>query len=399
MIAGAKTRVALWARLPVFSYGFRIFFLLAAAAAIGLIAGWLAVLMGAAWPGQVPAFQWHAHEMLFGFVGAAVAGFLLTAVPSWTGIPALAGGPLAILALLWFGGRVASLPPFVESWMAALLDIAFLPAAGALLARPLIAAGKLRNTIFLALLAGLAVANLLVRLEWTGWTADTARFGTTLAVGLVLLMVTVIGGRIVPAFTWNALREGRPDLAIWARPMLDRATILATAAMVAVDLALPQSILATLITAAAAMLHALRLAGWNSLSTLSRPLLWVLHLGYAWIPLALALKVGASLGAAWGSGWLHALTVGAFTTMILAVSSRAALGHTGRPLVAAGPTIAAFALISVAALLRVVLGSLPPTLYVPALGASGLAWIAAFLLWLWVYAPILLKPRADGVPG
>jgi uncharacterized protein involved in response to NO len=395
----SQTAGAPWTRLPILAYGFRTFFLLAAVAAVGLVAVWLAVLMGTTWPGSLPAVQWHAHEMLFGFVGAAVAGFLLTAVPSWTGMTPIAGGRLALLALLWLCGRLASLPPFAESSAAAAVDVAFLPAAGALLAAPLVAAGKPRNTVFLALLVGLAAANLLMRLEWMSWTADTARYGTTLALGIVLLMVTVIGGRIVPAFTQNALQEARPDLAIPARPMLDRATILATALLVAVELAIPQSVLATLITAAAALLHGARLAGWKSAWTLSRPLLWVLHLGYAWIPIALALKVAAALGMAWGDGWRHALTIGAFTTMILAVTSRAALGHTGRPLTAARPTTIAFVLVFIAALLRTALDGLPPGLYLPALGASSLAWIGAFLLWLWVYAPILFRPRADGVPG
>ena len=125
MIAGSEPAGAFWARLPVFAYGFRTFFLLAAAAATGLIAIWLAVLIGGAWSGTVSAVQWHAHEMLFGFVGAAVAGFLLTAVPSWTGMPAIAGMRLAFLALLWLAGRIASAPPFADSPVAAAIDIGF----------------------------------------------------------------------------------------------------------------------------------------------------------------------------------------------------------------------------------------------------------------------------------
>jgi uncharacterized protein involved in response to NO len=337
--------------------------------------------------------------MLFGFVGAAVAGFMLTAVPSWTGMAPVAGMRLAFLALLWLVGRMASLPPFAASPIAALLDIAFLPAVGALLAIPLIAAGKARNIVFLALLLGLAFANLLMRLEWMGWSDGSASYGRTLALGIVLLMVTVIGGRIVPAFTHNALRERAADLTIPARPLLDRAVVLATVAMIALDLAAPESLAATLATGAAALLHAIRLAGWKTASTLSQPLLWVLHLGYAWVPVALALKTGALLGLPWSGGWLHALTIGVFATMILAVSSRAALGHTGRALVAPRSAVAAFALVSVAALLRLGVEGLPSDLYAVALGAAALAWIAAFLLWLWAYAPILVRARADGAPG
>jgi uncharacterized protein involved in response to NO len=400
MAARTGIPTELGARLPVLAYGFRTFFLLAAAAAVALVAVWLAVLLlGMGWPDGLPAVAWHAHEMLFGFVGAAVAGFLLTAVPSWTGMAPVAGMRLALLALLWLMGRMASLPPFAASPIAAAMDIAFLPAVGALLAIPLIAAGKARNTMFLALLLGLALANLLMRLEWMGWSDGSASYGRTLAVGIVLLMVTVIGGRIVPAFTRNALREGGGDFDIPARPMLDRAVVLGTVVMVALDLVAPDSLPATLVTPAVALLHAVRLLAWKPASTLSRPLLWVLHLGYAWIPVALALKTGASLGMAWGGGWLHALTIGGFATMILAVSSRAALGHTGRALVAPRPVVAAFTLVSAAALLRAGMDSLPAAAHAAALSASALAWIAAFLLWLWVYAPILARARADGAPG
>lgn len=388
-----------WLDAPVFAYGFRTFFLLAALAAVAIVLTWLGVLLGLAWPGTIPVNLWHGHEMVFGFVAAAIAGFLLTAVPSWTGMAAVAGPRLAALALLWTAGRIASLPIFATSVLAAAIDIAFLPVLGAVLAAPLVAAGKLRNSMFLVLLAGLALANLLVRLEWIGATADTAQHGITLATGLVLLMVTVIGGRIIPAFTQNALRQKRSDLTISPRPALDRATILLTISMVAIDLAAPESALATLVTVAAALAHALRLAGWKSGLTLAQPLLWVLHLGYAWIPVALALKATALLGLGWGSGWLHALTVGAFTTMILAVTSRAALGHTGRPLIAARMTVAAYILAFIAAILRVALGSLPSGLYVPILTASALAWVAAFMMFLWVYTPILWRPRPDRRPG
>jgi uncharacterized protein involved in response to NO len=400
MAAGTGNPTDLGVRLPVLAYGFRTFFLLAAAAAVALVTVWLAVLLlGMGWPDRLPAVAWHAHEMLFGFVCAAVAGFLLTAVPSWTGMAPVAGMRLAFLALLWLAGRMASLPPFAASPIAALLDIALLPAVGALLAIPLIAAGKARNIVFLALLLGLAFANLLMRLEWMGWSDGSASYGRTLALGIVLLMVTVIGGRIVPAFTHNALRERAADLTIPARPLLDRAVVLATVAMIALDLAAPESLAATLATGAAALLHAIRLAGWKTASTLSQPLLWVLHLGYAWVPVALVLKTGALLGLPWGSGWLHALTIGGFATMILAVASRAGLGHTGRALVAPRPAVAAFALVSAAALLRVGVEGLPSGLFAVALGASALAWIAAFLLWLSAYAPILMRARADGAPG
>ena len=241
MSEGLQKRGSRWSDVPVLSYGFRIFFLLSAVSAIGLIATWLAVLLGLVWLGTIPAHLWHAHEMLFGVVAAAMAGFLLTAVPTWTGTPALAGPRLFALAFLWTIGRIASLPVFATSMFAAVIDIAFLPALGASLAAPLIAQGKLRNAVFLVLLAGLAVANLLFRLEWMGVTADSAHSGISLAVGIVLLMITVIGGRIIPAFTQNALRQQRPDFVIRTRPLLDRATILLTIVMIVLDMLARQS--------------------------------------------------------------------------------------------------------------------------------------------------------------
>jgi uncharacterized protein involved in response to NO len=213
-------------------------------------------------------------------------------------------------------------------------------------------------------------------------------------------MVTVIGGRILPAFTQSALRRADPSFAIAARPWLDRTTILLTLMLIPADLALGSTYLAGALAAAAAVAHAVRLAGWGGPRTLSEPLLWILHLGYAWVPLALALKAAALLFAApIGSGWLHALTAGAFSTMILAVMTRAALGHTGRELHAAAPTVLAYVLLAVAALARTVAGALPAELYLPALTLAGAAWCAAFALFLAVYIPILARPRPDGRPG
>lgn len=383
----------------VLAYGFRMFFLLAGLAALALVGAWIAVGFGAGWPFDLLPAAWHGHEMLFGFVAAAVAGFLLTAVPSWTGTAAPSGPPLAGLAALWLAGRAASLPSFADGALAALVDLAFFPALGALLTGPLIRAGRARNSAFLVLLASLTAGNLLIRLEWLGATDDTARHGVSLAVGTVLLMVTVIGGRILPAFTQNALRRRDPAFTLSARPRLDRATILLTALLIPADLVLPGGPAAGSLAGAAAAAHALRLAGWRGARTLGDPLLWVLHLAYAWIPIALALKSAALIGAPVGSGWLHALAVGGFSTMILAVMSRASLGHTGRELRAAPATVFAYLLLTVAAVARSFAALLPSGLYLPAVTLAGVAWTAAFALFLIVYAPILTRRRIDGGPG
>lgn len=383
-------------------YGFRPFFLLAGLSAPALVLVWLAVLAGGGWPDTaVSALSWHGHEMLFGFVAAAVAGFLLTAVPSWTGSPALRGAPLGALVALWLAGR-AALAPWTGAppALAAALDLAFLPALGVALAVPLVRAGKIANTAFLALLGLLTAANLLFHLEWLGLLADGARLGQGLAVGVVLMMVTAIGGRILPAFTRNALRARGVTTDVTTRSRVERLTLLSTAAMIPVDLILPGGVAAGAVALVAAAAHTRRMMGWQTRHTLGQPILWVLHAGYAWVPLALALKAAHGLaGLVDATAWLHALTAGGFATMILAVMSRAALGHTGRPLMVSRVTVASYALLLLAAALRTLAPELPGAAYTPALHAAGLAWVASFAAFLWVYAPVLTRPRADGQPG
>lgn len=383
----------------LFQYGFRPFFLLTGVAACGLIAAWLAVLVSGAWPaGPVGAAAWHGHEMLFGTVVAAVAGFLLTAVPSWTGTKARSGAPLVALVALWVAGRVAVFPwSGVPAPLAALLDVAFLPALGVALAGPLFAAGKARNSAFLLLLALLTLANLLIHLEWLGVIGDGFGPGMTLGLGVVLMMVTVIGGRILPAFTRNGL--GADGVHVRSCPKLEKVTLLSTLALVAGELALTPGPLLGTLALVAALAHGVRLARWNGWRAWRSPILWVLHLGYAWIPVALALKALNGFIDLPAASGLHALTAGAFATLILAVMSRASLGHTGRPLLASRTTVAAYLLLTVAALARTAAPLLPGEWLWLALEGAGLAWVLAFALYLAAYAPVLLSPRVDGRPG
>lgn len=383
-------------------YGFRPFFLLAGLSAPALVLAWLAVLATGGWPDTaMNPLSWHGHEMLFGFVAAAVAGFLLTAVPSWTGSPPLKGAPLGGLVALWLAGRAVVAPwTGAPPALAAATDLAFLPALGVALALPLIRAGKIGNTAFLVLLGLLTTANLLFHLEWMGLLADGARSGQSLGIGVVLMMVAVIGGRILPAFTRNALKARGVAAEVKTRSCVERLTLASTVAMIPVDLILPGSLLAGAVALVAAVAHARRMAGWQTRHTLGQPVLWVLHAGYAWVPLALALKAAHGLaGLVEPTAWLHALTAGGFATMILAVMTRAALGHTGRPLAVSRVTVLSYILLLLAAALRTLAPELPGGAYTPALHAAGLAWVAAFAAFLWVYAPILCGPRADGQPG
>lgn len=376
--------------------GFRPFFLLAGLQGAVMVPLWLLFLSGGGQP-AVPAWLWHGHEMVFGFAVAAVCGFLLTAVPNWTGAAGVKGWRLGLLAGLWLAARIAFLGglPVV---VGAACDLLLLPALGGLLARPLILAGKLRNMAFLLLLSILTLCDALVLAEMLGWTAGTGRIGLWGGVFLLCMMIAIVGGRIIPGFTQNGLRQVGVTVQPLARPWLDKAA-LAWLALSAIGwLVLPESRVAGAVCLLAAVVHLVRMAGWHGQKTARVPLLWILHAGYLWLPVGLAL-LGAStfipslLPPALA---LHALTAGCIGSMVIGVMSRAALGHSGRPLQPSGITVAAYGFIQAGALLRVfgLLAGLPF-----ALDVSGALWSLGWLLFVLVYAPICLKPREDGRPG
>ncbi len=385
----------------LFDYGFRPFFLAAGVTAALLIPWWAAAL---AWGTPLatgwPATLWHGHEMLFGFIMAAVAGFLLTAVPSWTGARGFAGRPLVMLTAVWALGRIG-----VETSMlwpptlVMVLDLAFLPALMGLVLPPLLRARN-RNTPLLAVLAALWSTD--AAFYWGLGRGDfpLARHALLVGIDIVLLLVTVIGGRIIPAFTSAALKQrgGSGQMRAW--PGM---TALAVGSMIAVilaDLWRPEGALAGGIALAAAVIQAVRLAQWRALRTLRMPIVWVLHLAYLWLPLGFALKALALLGGfAFGAFYLHALTIGAAATMIMGVMTRASLGHTGRPLVVARPIACAYGLLAAAAAVRVFGPAALALPYAAIIALAAALWTGAFALFLWIYGPILSTPRADGKPG
>ncbi len=384
----------------IFNYGFRPFFLLAGVQAVVAMTVWLAVLHGMPWEmAWLAPIQWHAHEMIFGFVTAALAGFLLTAVASWTGQRGFAGPPLMVLVAIWLAGRIAMAPGLgVPQALAAAIDLAFLPAVAMAIVPSLIRAGNVRNFPLVGFLVLLFAANLLFHAP--DLAARLGIPGLTLAVDTILLMITLVGGRIVPAFTGNALRDRHPDARVPAFGWVDRAALAAAATVLVVDLMTPGGRLAGAVALAACVLHGWRLSRWRGWLTRGMPIAWVLHVAYAWIPVGLGLK---ALWLLWqfpvGAGWLHALTAGAYATMILAVMTRAALGHTGRPLVAAQPIVAAYVLVTLGALTRVFAPIVAPAMPQVTWTVAGMLWITAFLLYCAVYAPILSRPRSDGRPG
>jgi uncharacterized protein involved in response to NO len=388
-------------RFRLFDHGFRPFFLLAGIYAAVVIPAWTAFFSGIAAPhGALPAMYWHAHEMLYGFVGAAIAGFLLTAVPSWTGARGFAGVPLGVAVAAWLAGRLAlAAADALPFWMVAAGELLALPVLACLLAPPLLRTRN-RNLAMLAVIAALWILDAVFVYGLARGDLSLMGRALTLAIDVVLVLVTVIGGRIVPSFTANAMRRHGATVDIRSRAWLEATVIAAMVAIVIVDIVAPGGTWSAALAAVAAAVQVLRLSGWRSFATRGESILWVLHVGYAWLPVGLALKsVYLFSGAGWAARWQHALTVGVFGTMILAVMTRASLGHTGRPLVVSPLTTAAYLLLTACAMVRVFGGTLLPAGYVTVVSAAAILWTLAFALYLVVYAPILTGPRADGKPG
>jgi uncharacterized protein involved in response to NO len=307
---------------------------------------------------------------------------------------------LIIVVGLWTAGRVAmgtvGDAPF---WVTAVAELALLPAVAALLIPPLFRSQN-HNRPLLAVLGLLWLIDAAFLVSLRNGDIVLAARTMTLAVDFVLVLVTVIGGRIVPAFTANALRRRGETPDIVSRRWLEIAVIASMVAIALADVFAPNGKLTGLIAALAAVAHAIRLSGWRSFRTGGEPILWVLHVAYAWLPLGLALKACWLLGGVeWAMKWQHALTMGVLATMILAVMTRASLGHTGRPLVVSRVIAVAYVLLTLGVFVRVFGGVLWPERYALAMSIAGLAWVLSFLLYLIVYAPILIGPRADGKPG
>lgn len=397
-MAGGVPRLVPWAGPALFAYGFRPFFLAAATWACAALLLWLASLAhGLPLPSAMAPMAWHAHEMLFGFAMASVGGFMLTAIPNWTGRLPLSGWPLAALVGLWLVGRLATL---TSAWTGAVpgavLDLAFPAALLAVVLREVAAGRNWRNLPVCAGAAVLLTANLLTHLEPLG-LADTTGLGQRLGIGTLAMLVGLIGGRIVPSFTTNALRrEGGTRLPATFGPF-DKVVLAASLVAIVVWVAVPEQAVTGILLVLAGLGHGVRLARWHPLATRGEPLLWVLHLGYAWLALGLVLLGADALRGTYGQH-LHALTAGCFATMILAVMTRATLGHTGRELTANRATMVAYLLVSLGALARVAAHAFP-AVYLPMVTTAGLAWLMGFVLFLAIYGPMLLRPRPDGRPG
>ena len=384
--------------VPAFvAKGFRPFFLAAGAFAALILPVWILALAGRVRvDGYLDPTYWHAHEMVFGFAVAVIAGFLLTAVGNWTARETAIGAPLAALAALWVLGRVAfAAAAALPKGAVAALDLAFLPALWLTIARPILATKNARNYPVLAMVGMLFLANLATHLDALGVIEGWRRRASLFAVDLVTLLIVFLAARIFPMFTRNATRVE----SVRNVPALDWATTISMAALAIADLALPDRALGPILAGITAALAIARSVTWGAQHSLKIPLLWILHVGHGFVIVGLALRAASALtNAVPPSSALHALTAGAIGCTTLGMMARVALGHTGRPLVAPKAATVAFVLVTLAALART-FGTMSLAAYKPSLHASGTLFAAGFAVFAVSYAKVLTRPRVDGKPG
>ncbi len=380
----------------LFSFGFRPFFLGAAVYAALALALWMAMLTGQLeLPSHLAPRDWHVHEMLFGYLGAVMAGFLLTAIPNWTGRLPLFGRGLMILFGLWLAGRLVVLVSRDFGATALVVEAAFLFVLTAVAGREILSGRNWRNLPVCLLLALFALSNLVFHLE-SHFLFGTS-YGERGGLAVAVMLIALIGGRIVPSFTRNWLaKRGATRLPAAFSPF-DRVALAVLGLSLPLWVALPETAAAAAALLTAGLLQAARLARWRGTATFAEPLVAVLHLAYLWLPLGLILTGAAALGSDWPdrSSGLHALTAGAIGTMTLAVMTRASLGHGGRPLRADGATVAIYACVLLGALGRVVAYALPLDPW-PLLLGGALLWGGAFVLFALAYGPLLARSRPTG---
>jgi uncharacterized protein involved in response to NO len=391
---------------PLFSYAFRPFFLLAGILAVLGMTQWLLVINGYPWPANANlSTLWHAHEMALGFGGAVVAGFVLTAGANWTGRPPVRGPLLAALVFSWLCGRVALLfSGVLPALLIMLLDLLFPVLFGLIATREIYGARNRRNYGVLAIAWMLSLFTVVFHAAATGLLAEEAatdlqRIVSRLFVYLLAVLITILGGRVIPGFTGTWLRMRGSTKLPGSRAGLESAIVPLTIAAGISQSVWPVGIFTAVLCIGAGATHLLRLSGWRGLATTAEPLLLVLHVAYAWLGVGFLLLGAVALGMALPeTAALHALTVGGIGGVILGMITRVALGHTGRPLHAARLIQIAYLLLNVSALFRS-FGPLDTSSIALAYTGSGLLWIAAFGLFVWHYAPILVQPRADQPGG
>ena len=381
----------------LFALGFRPFFLLGGIFAIFLVAGWVPAFVGGiAFSTYYGQLEWHSHEMIFGYTVAVIAGFLLTAVRNWTERPTPTGGYLGALAGLWLIGRI--LPFFAAifpDWLIASVDLAFLPVLALGIGVPLVQSAENRNVVFLLVLAVLWAANGLVHADLLGLLPNFARKGILLGLNVIVLLIVIMGGRVIPFFTERAL----PGIVMKRWRIIEWLAPFSVLLFLLAEFFFPDSFWSASLASLAACVNGIRLASWYSNRYWRVPLLWVLHLGYGWIIAGFVLKAGIALGVVPPQFTIHAFAVGGIGVLSLGMMARVSLGHTARALTIGSAMAVAFGLVNLAALARGLLPILYPQWFLQLIIASGVLWIAGFVIFVVIYTPILTQPRIDGRPG
>ena len=375
------------------SYGFRPFFLGAGLYAVLAMGLWIGALTEG-WEIGGTAYgplNWHAHEMVFGYTTAALAGFMLTAIPNWTGRLPVSGRPLLALVLLWLAGRLAMLfPEALGVYPAAVVEAAFVPALAAIAGQEIISGRNWKNLKILIALTALGAVN--IAFHTLVLTGGDPQYMFRAGISALVVLIALVGGRIVPSFTRNWLSKAGSSRVPAPFDSLDKAAVAILIAAVAAWTVFPQTVPTAILATAAAVLQLWRLLRWRGHATVEEPLVAVLHVAYLFVPIGMAGVALAALGWLHAPSALHLLTVGAIGNMTMAVMTRATLGHTGRRLTASAWTSLAYLLVLVAAVVRP-FAELLPEYYHTILGVSAGAWIAAFGVFSVEYGRMLVMPR------
>ena len=377
--------------------GFRPFYLLASVFAVAAILFWLAGINGRLPVGAyLQGVFWHSHEMLFGYIVAVMAGFLFTAVRNWTGLPTPSGVTLGGIVLLWILARVLLVSG--PSALAVILDVAFLPMIAIAVAIPILRSRNKRNYKIIAVLVAVSLLHFVFHMALGGqlpsWLSRASLFAS---IDLVVILFALVGGRVIPAFTRNAVAGSDPRHENWLEVIAFGSLLVIVLVTLLGGAFTFAAWVPTSLFIVAAVAHLLRLALWQPQVTLGNPLLWMMPVAYSWLPAALLLRALSTVAVIVPGAWIHALTMGALSSLMMAMMMRSTLGHTGRKLVASQMDILAFLLLQLAALLRVVAGGTGD--YQAVVVLSGVVWVLAFAVFIVRYLPMLVHSRVDGKPG
>jgi uncharacterized protein involved in response to NO len=384
--------------IAIFALGFRPFFLCAYITAIVFTLNWqLSHVTSINLSTYYGDIAWHSHEMIFGYLTAAIAGFLLTSVRNWTGMDTVKGMPLVWLTALWLGGRI--LPYFdgtIPHWIISAVDIAFLPILTVAFTIPLIKTKQVHNYAFPAITITLMIANILIHLELLDILNNVSHHGINIAINAIVILLAIVAGRVIPFFigrsSWGAHTKK------W--PTIERLSYITIITLVLVRIIFPETELILFLALLTAVIHSIRMAGWYARVIWSDSLLWILYIGYGWIVVSFILDALSVVVPSISSYIvLHAFTTGAISMITLGMMARISLGHTGRPVQSTPLITISFVLITLSGIIRVALPILLPEWIYYFIVLSGSLWAIAFLIFITIYTPILIRPRVDGLAG